>query len=350
MLTVHFNGEIVRHADHKASRARLEQRRETDKICSFGVPESLCKTFAQWQKEQPIQAGKNLLNHRLNCRRCPLADLHTSEIIDGIEWKNYTCPRAQKRYVNAIKPKKYCIDWKVFRKLASAAHYIIKESEHKTLFLTLTFPKFKQNEISEKDANKCLSKFLENLKTTYSCEHYLCVRERGEDNNRLHYHLVCAIPFVSFGKLNSSWCHAIQDFCHFSKNSVQSDGSNRVIKNPARAVKYVCKYISKNINNESDSRVYFISNNTLSSLVVDTVTGEITRKSNIKRTIENRNISITDFLQNCKGIFIQQYDFVTVYKVTGNENYCKLCKDCLYPLFNCSNCPINMTVNPDKLS
>lgn len=367
MITQYFNGEIVRHPDMKAIRVRTIQKREKNKICSFGVPEDLCKTFQKWQLLNPkerlntkgfkqVYNGIEFVSVEIqNCSRCPLSNVYKSEIDkDGFEWKEYICPRAQKRYISQIKPKKFTIDYKVYRKLSSAAHYIIKESKNKTLFITLTFGKYINKEINGKQANECFSKFMENLRENYGVEHYLSVRERGEDNNRLHYHLVLSCPFISFVNLNNAWCHATSEYCQYSKNAVQSDGSNKIIRSPARAVRYVCKYISKNIKNKVEnnnpdirSRCYFISNCTISSLYVDENTGEISRQSNLKKTITNRQLNIIDYLKDYKGIYIMQYEYVTVFKITDLKEFQRFSNNVIYPVFNCINKSNGLRHNPD---
>lgn len=347
MITQYFNGEIVRHPDMKAIRVRTIQNRETNKICCFGIPELYCKTFQKWRNDPA--------NVRFN-GRCLLCNKYRTETDEsGFDWKIYYCPRAQSRYVNQIKTKHFSIDYKVYRKLSSAAHYIIKESVNKTLFITLTFGKFKKDEITEREANKCFSKFVENLRENYGIEHYLGVRERGKNNGRLHFHLVVSMPFVSFVDINRAWCHATSEYSEFSKNAVQTDGTNKIIKSPARAIRYVCKYISKNIQNKltpvedlSTSRIYFISNSALSSLYINECTGEIKKLSNIKRTISNRKLNINELLKDYKGIYIQSYDYVTVFKITDLKEFQRFSYNIIYPLFDCENKSNGLRHNPDK--
>jgi hypothetical protein len=345
LYSVHLNGELIRHPDGRANYAVTLQNRERLCICRFGIREPDCETFNNWQLERP--------HERLNCR-CPLAEEykivqepHTTPYRD-----HFICKRAEKRYIDTIKPKQYCISSEVYRKLAAAAHYLIKTSLNKTLFLTLTFPKFKHYEITEEQANKCFSKFMENIRKSkkYRAEGYIAVRERGGKNDRLHYHLVVSIKFVSFIDLNRAWCRAISDYCEFSKNAIQSDGSNRVLKSPSRAIRYICKYISKSKNLKSWTRLYFVSNNLLSSEQVNEETGEVRRISNIKRDLPRKGVDIVSLLRQYKGLEIKTFEYVTTFKVTDPREFNKFCFLYLYPLFDAEDKMINLTVNPDTNS
>ena len=328
MLTVHFNGEIVRHPDTKLIQDRIKERNDRENRCKYGVQFLNCQV---WVKH--CNDSKDI-KQISKFGRCHLS---------GGE----KCPQYKKRVDAGNTDKTFKIDSGVYRKLASTAHYIIKESKTKTLFLTLTLPPFKrkhkltksfiyESTYYETRINEAFSRFIENCRRTYKASDYIAVRERGEKDNRLHIHLVISMPFVRFDILNNAWCHAIQGFCEYSRNALQTRADNRVIKNPVRAIKYVCKYISKAINKVSFTRVYFISNNTLSSWLVNPDTGELTKHSNIKRSIDNRYLHIQELLKDYKGIYIQTFEYTTTFRVTNPADFNKFCLLILYPLFNSS--------------
>lgn len=147
------------------------------------------------------------------------------------------------------------------RLVKSSAIRLFHSKKNSIKWFTLTFT---NKNVSQVDANKCLSKFLENLKKNYHANNYVIVRE---DQNKageyhLHYHCLIDIPFVSFSKLNNAWCRACSGFMSFSPNALTS-GKKKIIDNIQGLVGYITKYISKT-DQESDTRVYFISNDCLS--------------------------------------------------------------------------------------
>ena len=323
MLNVHFNGEIIRCPDASGNYMKLVQARELSKICQFGVKEETCKTFQGWQMLNParnMNRGCCMLDVDPVIKETPNTE---SKYLKTVKWSHYICPKAQKRYLASISPKKFKIDNIAYRKMSSAAHWMVKESTSKTIFLTLTFPKFKKDEITEKQANECFSKFAENIKKTYGCTDYIAVRERGEENNRLHFHILCAIPFIHFSKLNNAWCNAISDYCEFSNCALQSRRGHRVIKNPVRAIRYVCKYIAKCKGLKSDTRLYFISNNTIRKPFV----------------INGRPFNISDVLKNYKSVQVKEFDYVTRFRITDLKEFNHFCVTFLYALFECSILP-----------
>ena len=125
MLKVHFNGEIVRCRDMKQIANRTKERNDQEHRCMYGIQQYRCNTYLENCKKEAevkkIDTGKKcLLTH---CADCPQYNL---------------------RKLQGNKQKTYTIDWKKYRQIASSAHYLIKTSQHKTLFLTLTFPAFKK--------------------------------------------------------------------------------------------------------------------------------------------------------------------------------------------------------------
>lgn len=145
------------------------------------------------------------------------------------------------------------------RKVKSSAIRLFHTKKNSVKWFTLTFSKPLTEEIS----NKCLSKFLDNLKNNYGLEKYVIVREHENKAGEyfLHFHCLCDIPFVNFARLNNSWCNACRDYMPYSINALTS-GKKKIIDNIQGIVSYITKYITKSKDVESSSRVYFISQNT----------------------------------------------------------------------------------------
>jgi hypothetical protein len=263
--------------------------RDKHRICKYNIHEDDCDV---WQRQ-------------FKCGRCNLAG---SDL----------CPGHIRRTWLGLKAKSYKIDNSTYRKLASSAHYLVHESKTKTLFITLTFPPFKRR-VNEKEINQYFSRFVENLRKNYDCGGYIAVRERGEKNHRVHFHLLLAIPYIPYHILNDSWCTTIKDICNYSRNAVTTDKKTVFIREPTRALKYVCKYFSKSRGQSSKTRLVFISNNIL--IGPQSVVG-----------------SVFDILKGYKGIFIQQTsDYTTCFRITNNLEFKRFCYKFLYPFFELSD-------------
>jgi len=299
MINIHLNGDIIRCPDTAAIYLRNQQIKDTNQICVYGYKESTCNTW-----NNSLINWQNVKNNN-NCGRCMLSG-------------SPTCPGNIIQTERGKKNKTYQIDNTNYRKIASAAHYMVKESNNKVLFLTLTFPKFKKK-YSENEINQCFSKFVENLRTNYGCSSYIAVRERGEKYRRYHFHILCAIPFVPFANLNRAWCSAISDICEFSKNAVTSDPKTRFITNPARAMRYVCKYFAKTKGQISQTRLIFVSNNIL------------------QKPIQMRHASEYGFLDSFKFDYMKQTsDYTTCFRITDKTEFERFCNEFLYPIFELS--------------
>ena len=111
MLNVHLNGEIVRCPDMREIQKKAQEIRDKHRICKYNIHEDSCDTWLTQYK----------------CGRCSLPG-------------NDICPGHIKRTWDGLKTKQFKIDSGVYRKLSSAAHYLVNESKTKTLFITLTFP------------------------------------------------------------------------------------------------------------------------------------------------------------------------------------------------------------------
>lgn len=295
MINIHLNGDIVRCPDIRAIHKRTAERKDIKKICRYNIYEDNCKA---WQNSlQNWQAVKK--NH--NCGRCMLSG-------------SLVCPGHVARAKQGRKEKNFTITNQVYRKMSSAAHDLVKSSKTKTLFITLTFPKFK-TEYNEKTINTCFSKFVENLRRNYNCSGYVAVREYGENNHRVHFHLLCAIPYVKFNILNAAWCAAISDISESSPNAVRTTKKTLFIKNPVKALRYVCKYFSKARHTKSKTRIVFISNNLIK--VPINVIG-----------------SVNDILKGYKGIYINRSsEFTTTFRITNPDEFARWCGNYLYEAF-----------------
>lgn len=118
--------------------------------------------------------------------------------------------------------------------------------------------------VDHKEANKCLSKFLENLKQNYKLNSYVITKELHKSGNP-HYHFIFDIPFTDFRRLNNSWCNACSSIMPYSFNALTT-GRKPVIKDIKGVINYITKYISKADNIKiSETRNYFIDHNTLSN-------------------------------------------------------------------------------------
>lgn len=227
------------------------------------------------------------------------------------------CPGHIDRTLKGQRTKKYKIDNHVLRKLRSSARYLVKESDNRILFMSLTFPQFKKK-VPYNEINKYFSKFVENLRTNYHCGGYIAVREFGKKTHRVHFHLCISIPYIKFSTLNDSWCNCIKDICAYSKNALTSDKKTLFITDPLRAVNYICKYFSKAKGQISSTRLVFISNNVLISS-------------------KQYQGSIESLLLGYKGIYIHQTsDYTTAYRITDTNDFRRFCNDFLYPFFELS--------------
>jgi len=303
VINIHLNGDIVRCPDMREIQKKVQEVREKHRICKYNILEDSCKV---WQDQ-------------FKCGRCSLAG---SDL----------CPGHIRRTWLGLKSKNFKIDNSTYRKLASSAHYLVNESKTKTLFITLTFPPFKRK-VNDKEINQYFSKFVENLRTNYNCGGYIASRERGKKNHRIHFHLLLAIPFIPYHVLNDTWNHTIKDICNYSRNAVTTDKKTVFIREPTRALKYVCKYFAKCRGQTSRTRLVFVSNNIL---------------------IRPRSIigSVHDLLKGYKGIYIQQTsDYSTCYRITNNNEFKRFCYNFLYPFFELTDKnPEDLYSFPDNTS
>jgi hypothetical protein len=324
MINLHLNGDIVRCPDVQDAKKKTREHYAASYKCPFGVIEYDCQVRNNYH-----------LAHRITDERC---DCHLQSCRDykqeydesGFLWRRYVCPKMNRQYINSLKKKSFFISTQVYRKMASATHDLVKSSRHKTLFLVLSFPKFKKVP-NEKQINECFSKFVENLRSHYGCTGYVAVREYGENTNRVHFHIILSMPYHSFIVLNRAWCSAISDYCDFSPCALRSKAKSLYINSPIRAVKYCCKYFAKSKFTRSETRIVFISNNL------------------IKTPVKMFNTGVQTLLEGYKGIYIQQTsDYSTCYRITNDREFMKYCNEFLYDYFEKSyNYPLFNKKPPD---
>lgn len=308
MINLHLNGDVVRCPDTVDSKKRLRERYEKAHKCIFGIREYECQTRNKYQKKHSV------IGERCDCHTARCRD-YKEVNYGGFVWRMYVCPKMNLQYIHSLKKKTFYISPQVYRKMASASHDLIKSSKHRTLFLTLTFPKFKI-EPNENQVNQCFSRFVENLRKNYNCSGYVAVREYGENTQRIHFHIILSMPYTNFTILNSSWCSAISEFSDFSSCALRSTAKSLYIKNPIKAIRYFCKYFAKARFQRSETRLVFISNNL------------------IKNPIKIYNTNPRDLLAGYKGVYIQQTsDFTTCYRITDVKSFMRYCNDFLYDAF-----------------
>jgi hypothetical protein len=313
MINIHLNGDIVRYPNvqeiHKERAKDLDGRG----FCRYGMREAYCQDFQKFTLSLNKEDNFSFQDSRCKLGGCILCTKHRERVQLGKQDKNFE--------INQV----------TYRKMASSAHYMIKESTTKILFLTLTFPPFKDSKYEnyllltesdkktfENEINQAFSRFVENLRTNYNCNGYIGVREFGKNTNRVHFHIMCAIPFIPFRMLNNSWCSAISNLCEYSSCAVFSNPKTRFIKTPIRAIKYVCKYFSKCRGQRSGTRLVFISNNIL-------------------QPAKHMNAPLESVLDSFNFDYMKQTsDFTTCYRITDNSEFTNFCDKFLYPFFELS--------------
>jgi len=317
---------MVRCPDTRTIQRRLMEQRLSQARCKYGMEELKCQAWFNFCKQD------NSIKPISSYGRCYLS---------GCE----TCPMHVERKINGLKTKTFTIDNKKYRQLSGAAHYQIKKINNKPLFLTLTFPPFKKF-INDKEVNKLFSQFMENLRKRHNCNAYIGVREHGSKNHRVHFHILVSIDFIPFPILNRLWCNTIADYCDYSPIAVQSDPKTRFIRNPVRAMRYVCKYFAKSKGQASESRLIFISQNLLSEKIFtgyyDTTTGEAIEKrvSTIQRNFGSCNyeyFTVNELLEKYKSIkAFKTSDYTTAFRIDDKAEFEDFCNDYLYKIFNLS--------------
>lgn len=315
MLSVHFNGEIVRHKDTKKINEDRQLLYKTEGRCKYGIHKTKCIHFNCFCLKEPIINLK---------QECPLS-------------KTAECPHYKQRKNAGNIQKTYTIDGKTYRKLASAAHWMLKEGEHRTIFLTLSFGAWRRKHKYTKSfiynyydqiTNQLFSAFVEKLRKNYSCSGYIAVKEYGEHTERVHFHLIACLPYIPFLTLNDCWNDSISFLSHYSNCALRTDkNKSAIIHNANRATRYVCKYLSKQKGRISNTRIVFVSNNIIRKVIkLDESLPRIGYR----------------YLQKYKSLKIKKFEHTTVYNITDRREFEKFCWDFLYPLFECIIKPSRM--------
>ena len=333
MLNIHLNGEVVLTPDFAAIQKNLIVKRLTESRCKYNLKELNCPVWFDYCKSR----DETKLISKFG--RCFLSE-------------SDSCPMHVNRKNLGSMKKSYGIDNRMFRKMQSAAHYLIKSSDYGTLFITLTFPPFHKH-LYPNEANKLFSVFVEDLRRRHNCKGYIAVRENGTRFGRLHYHLIISMPFVSFVDLNNYWCSVIKEYCDYAPNAVQTDPETKFIKNPVRAMFYVSKYFSKSGATKSESRIVFISKNLLSEKIIDYYdkkTGKkyFKRVSNIKKTYNYSETPINDFFDKYPTFVVTyQNDYTIGFKIATTKEFNRFCDEFLYKIFDLpSRSPMLITSPP----
>jgi len=289
MINIHLNGDMVSCPDIARIHAEAEIIRYKHGICKFNIHEDICNV---WQNSpesyEAIKKNSKEVHCCLFCKKI--------------------CPQYKKRIDTGNMQKSFKIDNVNYRKLSSSAYSLVKTSKFKTLFITLTFPKFKK-QVNEKQLNEYFSRYVENLRKNYNASGYVAVRERGDINKRYHYHLLLSIPYIPYSTLNDSWCHTISDICEFSKCAVRTTKKTRFINNPGYALRYVCKYFTKAKGINSKTRVIFISNNLI-------------RKPERFSNTKTEYYRFSDLLVDYKSVRITKTsDYTTLFRITDHKEF-----------------------------
>jgi len=163
---------------------------------------------------------------------------------------------------NKGKKKTFQLNSRRKRLIECSAIRMFYNKKYTIKFGTLTFSKT----VDHKEANKCLSKFIDNLKLNYNVKSYIIVKELHISGNP-HYHFLFDMPFNDFRTLNSAWCSACSDIMPFSFNAFTTGNKkSSIVKSIKDIIRYITKYITKAAQIElSETRNYFIDHGTLST-------------------------------------------------------------------------------------
>jgi hypothetical protein len=188
------------------------------------------------------------------------------------------------------------------RKIKCSAIRLFRTKKNSIKWFTLTFPEA----ISQKEANKCFSKFIDNCKKNYNLNEYVTVKENTK-NGRPHFHCLFDIPFIKFNVLNNVWNNTFTDVMPYSINAL-STGKEKIIFNIQGLVSYITKYITKSSIDEEnnvllyETKNYFISHNVISKPI------EINYNCYVYLTTKFE--SKTWEMDYCKFIFLENFAFL----------------------------------------
>ena len=131
---------------------------------------------------------------------------------------------------------------------------LVNSNQDLVKFMTLTF----NTEVVELEVgNKIFNKFIKRITALSPGFKYLCVPEFQPESGRVHYHLLCNLPFIENKHLEKIWG---QGFVFIRKiDSVNNLGS------------YICKYLGK-LNFDKrlfHKKKFFYSVNLIKPLILD---------------------------------------------------------------------------------
>jgi hypothetical protein len=153
----------------------------------------------------------------------------------------------------SVKKKTYAIGTRQKRKIQCAGIRMWHKKKNSIKFITLTF----SNSVDQSEANKCLSRYLDNLKKTYDLNTYIIIKE-DHKSGVPHFHCIFDIPFQHFEILNFAWCNACRRVMRFSVNALTT-GERVIVEDIKQVAYYITKYIIKSQAGNNETRRYFYS-------------------------------------------------------------------------------------------
>lgn len=147
------------------------------------------------------------------------------------------------------------------RKIRAAVSYLFYTSKKNCYlhFITVTFSGDVPND--ERTRQDLFKKFIKNISAYRDVTGYVAVKERGEKNGLIHYHLVLSMPFVSYKKLNNDLDAIHKNNGYTGSSNCFTSSSKRgstIIRNYDSAIRYITKYMGKSAD-VFTKPCYFIS-------------------------------------------------------------------------------------------
>lgn len=254
MVTAHFGGSLIVHPDNRNVFERKLQNNLHEGRCRFAFDCLHCQNYLDYEQYLQKQSGKPRKIVASDCQ------LYKHETLKEF------CPGRRKQKECGTEAKTFGIDYKTYNAIADRTAHLYHNRKHKLIFAALTLPPLKK-ETNGKELNEAFSRFIENCRNTYGLLHYIAVREGDGITKRFHYHVLFDIGFVRFVDLNSAWTSALRDICEFSGCAFRTKPKSYYIRDIAGAIRYISKYVSKEIGSRSDSRIFFCDRETARAFV-----------------------------------------------------------------------------------
>jgi len=152
----------------------------------------------------------------------------------------------------------YFVNYDTYRKLAGAAVRMFQKKKNEIIFITYTTKQI----IEHGEVNRVFAKHLKNLRENYGLNSYLWIAER-QKRGAIHYHCLFDIPYIDIRNINRSWGRTLNaNNFRSSVNSVQiAKNWGAIVKNPAYAVRYFCKYATKVRGEYYNAKIFNYSHN-----------------------------------------------------------------------------------------